>query len=292
MYESTKNSLCDWSLSSATASTISSNLLVIPYLSLSAITLTASHGGAGTALNAITGLYGCYYNNFYDNVYFATSAARQFTASNANYGKLFYFKWTSLIYDDVADAVSGVALYSHPEQNKIFGATVTGKVNFSQPYITITAHLWNIDDTNNSMFDYDMSNSDASLYIYDNNKHIFLYGPTTMNHSFETPKGTFNSYGYFWKTINTSELNDGGKYLYWIKTTNTWTGKTSYSMTGSITASTTSPAWEFSGTAATGDFTGFTRGDSLTSGHSSIAICAKSGSSYYWKDIFRKTWTL
>lgn len=246
---------------------------------------------------AVTGLYGCYFSDFYKSTYFATSASLTLVPPSAYADQIRYFTWSSILYDSCEHAISGLMAFSHTAETNFLDTSVTALIDWNNDYVTITACVWNVDDKATEMCKYNMTVSDSILFI--RNETTGAISAEEMFHAIESPVGNFNRYNYFWHTFPMSDLSEGTTYKYWLKLNDNWNAKTSYSSTGMFKVTDkfgVGGSYDISCTAVTGDTTGSTRGDSLTSWHSSIAVSvdkdgATGGNNWYWKDIFQRSWT-
>lgn len=284
MYTSLSSGLSSISVSSLSAATVYSVLLNAYPVKIKMYSLSANDNVLPT--NSVSGYYGNYLNNEYKNVNFIAKK----TSSSAQdiQNEFGYFEWTSHIFDSVQDALSGVAHFSSPSQLNIINAT-SADILSNANYIVITACVWNIDD-NSSIYGYNISNSDIILYTNDPTNGIQQH---TMSYSIDNPIGAFNLKNHFYKIFNGNDFPKNQKTYYWIKTIETWKAKQNYSLTGYFNRG--GSEWDYSATALTGDTTGNTREESITSYHSAIAfscngLLSTGGSDWQWKNIFSKVW--
>jgi hypothetical protein len=265
-------------INSATAASYhASGSFLTNHVPLSAISLTSDDGYG----DSISGYYGSYLNNDYKKVSYA---ARNIPAASAglNINQIGYFKWDSHVLDSAADAMSGVMALGHINTTDFYSAGDLAVSGGSQNYVTVTAHIWNIDDEGDGgTYDYNMTSSDVVLYVDGL--------PYPMLMASATPAGLFKAYSYFYKTFAISDFTID-KHYYWVKTTETWAGKSEFSGSGWFNV--TDGTFDVdSSSAASGDYTGSTRGDALTGHHSVIAKSSyHTTDSYKWQNIFTINW--
>ena len=289
MYTSMSAGSAEIALSSVTAATLSATQFEVPYMSISAYTLTADHGGEPSS--AITGYYGEYLDSSYICANTALEAVGMPAENYAN--EIGYFKWASSILDSVAPAISGAMAFSHSAVDNILDNSVTAAISDENNFITITAHVWNLDEPN-----YEVTSSDLILYIKFPNGFI---APYPMLHSYTNSVGDFESQGHFYWMADISSLFTINKtYYYWIKCSETWGNKTTYSGTGEFYYKETgnlSPYDISSVTGLSGDTTGYTRGLMINNEHRALAVSVNAGavtggSDWYWRNIFNTSWSV
>jgi len=298
MYETTSAGLYVWNLNTVSADKIYCGVqLSTPFLSLSAITLTANNGGSGSASGAISGVYGCIYNNFYDTAYFATRNSNKVLAAASISGDLYYFKWTSLIHNSYSHTISGLTLFYHDDV-ELISDNPSLVITATDKYITVTAMIWNQWENTLNDYRYDLEYSgDAKLYIKNKVTDRFIIEGYTMSAATIYPKSDFFDSPGYWATFLAEDIwpspYDDLQLEYYVILTESWHNQTTTTLIGSATASTSPARASYDISTVTEQKGGDLYGNSITSGHSAIAVCTLSGNNTYcWKDIFRETWTL
>ena len=296
MYTSMSAGTAEIALSSVTAATLSATQLEVPYMSISAYSVSAFQDVSLSA--GITGFYSWYLNDYHKQIDLMTKETSISAQELSN--ELGYFKWKTIILDAAADAISGVMHIAHNEQ-KDLSFSPTGAVAVSESeFLTITAHAWNIDETED-LGAYVVTPSELTLYITDGPAGSFSQSYSLYD-SYEKPLGSFNYENHFWIQFDISSLfgdNYGTTYYYWIKCKETWTDKITYSGTGNFkyVKNPEDATWDYSGSGVSGDTTGWSRGLPMAHEHRALAVSVNAGavtggSDWYWRNIFSTSWTL
>lgn len=291
MYTSMSAGTAELALSSITVATLSATQFEVPYMSISAYTLSADHGG--TPSSAVTGYYGEYLDESYLCANNALEAVGQPAEDYAN--EIGYFKWTSNILDSAAPAISGAMHIAHETQNDIFtGATAAVNTTMSN-YLTITAHIWNIDEISGN----ETTNSNIVLYLGLEGSPMIYQMYNSEESPLASDGGKFRANNHFYRQFPINQFTENAAFYYWIKCTETWGQKTTYSGTGSFKPTKgVGTEWDISSVSAlSGDTTGSTRGLMIDSEHRALAVSVNAGavtggSDWYWRNIFSTSWTL
>jgi len=300
MYTSMSAGTAEIALSSITAATLTATQLEVPYMSISAYTLSAFQDESLSA--GMTGFYSWYLNDYHKQIDLMTKETSISAQELSN--QLGYFKWKTNILDAAADAISGVMHIAHNDRNDLSHSPTGAVSDAGSEFLTITAHVWNIDETGD-LDAYVVTPSELALYITGSpigpyaspfSKSFSLYN------SYDKPLGDFKHPNHFWAQFDISSLfgkNFGTTYYYWIICKETWTGKITYSGTGNFkyTKSPEDATWDYSGSGVSGDTTGWSRGLPMEHEHRALAVSVNAGavtggSDWYWRNIFSTSWTL